>query len=237
VRADTTVGTVRGLHRYPVKSLAGESLRTVSVDQRGVAGDRLWAVLDHDGKLGSGKSSRRFRRMDGLLRLTATLDGEVPVVGFPDGRRLRVDETATAGAMSAHVGRPVTLGRERSLPHHDEGPVHLVTTSSLAAARESLGRDVPTPRMRPNLVLDTGSEPVLLEDGWVGRRLAVGAEVVLDVRGPMQRCVMVGLDQVDLPPEPGLLGTLAALNDTCLGVVLDVVHGGTVAVGDAVRLA
>jgi uncharacterized protein len=237
VRADTIVGTVRILHRYPVKSIAGESLTTVAVDQRGVVGDRMWAVLDHDGKLGSGKSSRRFRRMEGLLRLTATLDGEVPVMGFPDGRQLRADEPAAAEAMSAYVGRPVTLGRERDVPHHDEGPVHLVTTSSLAAARDVLGGDVPPARMRPNLVLDTGPEAALLEDAWVGRRLAVGAEVVLDVRGTMERCVMVGLDQVDLPAEPTLLGRLAALNDTCLGIVLDVVRGGTVAVGDQVRLA
>jgi MOSC domain-containing protein len=237
VSADRAVGTVRDLRRYPVKSLAGEALTSVVVDQRGVVGDRMWAVLDHDGKLGSGKSSRRFRKMDGLLRLTATLDGEVPVVGFPDGRRLRADELAAAEAMSAYVGRPVSLGREHDLPHHDEGPVHLVTTSSLAAARNDLGRDVPPVRMRPNLVLDTGPEPALLEDGWVGRRLVVGAEVVLDVRGRMERCVMVGLEQVDEPAEPSLLGTLAALNDTCLGVVLDVVRGGRVSVGDEVRLA
>jgi uncharacterized protein len=237
VRADRVLGTVRSLHRYPVKSLAGESLGRVGVDERGVVGDRQWAVLDHDGKLGSGKSSRRFRRMDGLLRLTATLDGEVPVVGFPDGRRLRADGRAATEAMSAYVGRPVSLGRERDVPHHDEGPVHLVTTSSLAAAGDALGGHVPAARMRPNLVLDTGPEAVLLEDAWVGRRLAVGAEAVLDVRGPMERCVMVGLGQVDLPAEPTLLGRLAALNDTCLGIVLDVVRGGTVAVGDQVRLA
>jgi MOSC domain-containing protein len=237
VRADSVLGTVRSLHRYPVKSLAGESLRRVGVEERGVVGDRLWAVLDHDGRLGSGKSSRRFRRMDGLLRLTATLDGEVPVVGFPDGRRLAADGLAATEAMSAYVGRPVSLGRERDVPHHDEGPVHLVTTSSLAAACDALGGDVPAARMRPNLVLDTGPEAALLEDAWAGRRLAIGGEVVLDVRDRMARCVMVGLGQVDLPREPRLLGTLAALNETCLGVVLDVVVGGTVSVGDEVRPA
>jgi len=174
---------------------------------------------------------------EGLLRLTASVGpDDVPVVGLPDGRRLRAGEAVTDEALSAYVGRPVTLGRERDAPHHDEGPLHLVTTSSLAAAARALGADVPAARLRPNLVLDTGAALGLVEDGWVGHRLAVGDEVLLDVRGAMERCVMVGLDQVGLPTEPGLLRTLARLNETCLGVVLDVARGGVVRVGDPVHL-
>ena len=85
------------------------------------------------------------------------------------------------------------------------------------------------------MVLETdGPGPV--EDGWVGRRLAVGAEVVLEVTATMPRCVMVDLAQVDLPEEPGLLKAVADLNRTQLGVVADVVRPGTLAVGDAARL-
>jgi uncharacterized protein YcbX len=57
------------IRRYPIKSLLGERLSTVEVDQRGLVGDRLWAVRDADGKLGSGKNTRRFRRMPGLFML------------------------------------------------------------------------------------------------------------------------------------------------------------------------
>ena len=129
------VGHVAALHRYPVKSLTGETLARADVDCRGLAGDRLWAVRDPDGKLGSGKSSRRFRRMDGLLALRATYDGQVPVVEWPDGRRLRGDDPAVDDALSAHVGRPVSLGREADVPHFDDGPVHLVTTATVGASR------------------------------------------------------------------------------------------------------
>ena len=48
--------------RYPVKSLGGEQVAVCWADERGLAGDRVWAVQDRDGKLGSGKNSRRFRR-------------------------------------------------------------------------------------------------------------------------------------------------------------------------------
>ena len=57
------------IRRYPIKSLLGERLVTVDVGDRGLAGDRLWAIRDGDGKLGSGKNTRRFRRMLGLFEL------------------------------------------------------------------------------------------------------------------------------------------------------------------------
>lgn len=83
-----------GLYRYPVKSLMGETLDRIRIDGRGLAGDRVWSVRDVDGKFGSGKSTRRFRRMNGLLSLGARYDGDVPLVEFPDGRRHRGDDPA-----------------------------------------------------------------------------------------------------------------------------------------------
>ncbi|HEV2887924.1 MAG TPA: MOSC N-terminal beta barrel domain-containing protein [Jatrophihabitans sp.] len=61
------VGTVALLARYPVKSMRGEQLASAEVERRGLVGDREWAVYTPDGGIGSGKSSRRFRRVDGLL--------------------------------------------------------------------------------------------------------------------------------------------------------------------------
>ena len=63
------VATVVELWRYPVKSLLGAALDEVEVEVRGVVGDRLYAVTDRQGKLGSGKTSRRFRRLEGLFEL------------------------------------------------------------------------------------------------------------------------------------------------------------------------
>ena len=135
----SSVGRVASLHRYPVKSLAGESLAAVEVDARGLAGDRAWAVRDPDGKLGSGKSSRRFRKMDGLLLLSGAYDGDLPVVAFPDGRGVRADDPSVHDALSAYVGRPVRLEPEGEVSHFDDGPVHLVTTSGLRAVTEAHG--------------------------------------------------------------------------------------------------
>lgn len=229
------VGRVGSLHRHPVKSLAGEMLDTVELETRGVRGDRRWAVVDPDGKLGSGKSTRRFRRMDGLLALSASYDEDVPVVRFPDGTVLRGDDEQVHDALSAHVGRPVRLAAEGVVPHFDEGPVHLVTTSSLWALADLHGGEVDARRTRANLVVDTGPVAALVEAGWVGRRLSVG-EAVLAVSGVMPRCVMLEAAQAGLDAEPGLLRTLGDLADVELGVVAEVLQVGRVRVGDEVRL-
>jgi uncharacterized protein len=218
-----------------VKSLGGEALESAVVDHRGLVGDRLWAVRDVDGKLGSGKSTRRFRRMPGLLELTARYDDDrVPVVGFPDGRQLRADSAEIASALSGHVGRPVTLQPETEVSHFDEGPLHLVTSSSIARLSELHGREVDVRRLRANLVIDTGTRPRFDEDDWVGRRLGIGSEVSVRIREPMIRCVMVDLPQVGLAADGTLLSTLGRVNDTQLGLVVDVISGGTVRLGDSV---
>src|SRR5690242_1405316 len=105
------VGSIESLWRYPVKSVRGEQVSTLTVEERGVVGDRLYAVRNLEGKLGSGKSSRRFRKMEGLLELQAVYDGATPRISFPDGRVLSGDDPAIHADLSTYVGQPVTLAR------------------------------------------------------------------------------------------------------------------------------
>lgn len=227
---------VAAVHRYPVKSCLGERLARADVDLRGLVGDRLLAVYDVDGKLGSGKSSRRFRRMEGLQQLRSRYDGDLAVLQMPDGRQLREDDEQVHAALSDHVGRPVTLRREDGVPHFDDGPVHLVTTASLRELGERRGADVDPRRLRPNLVVDTGAATGFVEDEWLGRTLAVGREVRLRLVQPMPRCVMATAATADLPPDPGLLRSISDHHEGDLGVLAEVVEAGTLREGDTVEL-
>lgn len=228
---------VLSLHRYPVKSTSGEALGSVDVDVRGLVGDRAWAVRDTDGKLGSGKSTKRFRRMPGLLDLAARLgDDGVPVLHLPDGTALRADDPAVHGAVSAHVGRPVTVAPEADVSHFDDGPVHLVTTSTVRAVEAALGRPADPRRFRPNLVLGTDGDGYV-EDAWIGRELVIGPRLVLRVLMAMPRCVMVNLaQQAGVAADPDVLRTVTSAHDTTVGVLAEVVAPGPVALGDAVRV-
>lgn len=232
---DAVVGTVAELWRYPVKSLRGEQLETLDLDSRGVVADRAWAVIGEDGKIGSGKTTRRFRRMPGLLDMAARLDHTgVLEIRFPDGTSA-TDRDDVVARMREILGEPVTLEREASVAHHDDAAVHLLSTNSLRWLQAHLPHDaIDVRRVRPNLLISSHG-PGLDEEQWLGRGVEVGT-VRLQVEKRTERCVMTTMAQDDLPSAPGVVSTLESLNDFCLGVYASVVSAGSVSVGDAVTV-
>src|SRR5438067_892323 len=60
-RAQAKGGSVVGLWRYPVKSMMGEELNAAEITERGVVGDRRFAVVDAaTGKVAGAKNPRRW---------------------------------------------------------------------------------------------------------------------------------------------------------------------------------
>jgi uncharacterized protein len=226
--------TVAELWRYPVKSLLGEQLHEVLVEERGVVGDRLYAVTDRSGKLGSGKTTRRFRRLDGLFDLSARSEGERPFVTLPDGREFAAGDAELDTFLSERYGDELRVLREDGVPHHDAAPLHLLTTSSLRWLENILPASrIDVRRFRPNVLLDAAGA-ALVEDAWVGRRLALGSTVIRVVQRT-ERCVMTTHAQSELPKDPEVLRAVTELNDVCVGVYASVEQPGLIRVGDALR--
>lgn len=222
---------VLSLHRYPVKSLAGEDMDALDIETRGVVGDRYWSIRDAANKIGSGKATRRFAALPALLTLRASgVNGRVTVT-FPDGEVLAVDDPRTAGRVSEHLGQPVTLAAETDVTHFDDGPVSLLGIQSVNALAAAVNADVDPLRFRPNIVVS--GLPAFAEDDLVGRQVRVG-QVSLEVVMRSTRCVMIDMETADLPAQHGNLLAVGRLNETCLGVIARVVRPGRVTVGDPV---
>ena len=231
------VGEVSVLTRHPVKSMLGEVLDHVEVAERGLVGDRSWAAYTPDGGIGSGKTTRRFRRVDGLLQCRAVLDEQPePWLVLPPGTGHRAGTAATDEALSGFLGRPVQLRRESDVPHHDEAPVHLLTTGSVAELGRQLGRPVDARRFRANILIETATPPGFVEDDWVGRELAIGDTVVLALGAGMPRCVMVDAPRPDVGPQPPVLKVVAEVHALRLGLQASVRRPGTVRSEDVARL-
>jgi len=230
-----SLGRVAALTRFPVKSVGGEEVHAAVVEPRGLVGDRTWAVYTEDGGIGGGKTTRRFRRLDGLLGLSATADGDAPVIRSPDGRSAVAGTPDGDALVSATLGRPLRLAAETDVPHHDEAPVPVVTTAALRRVAELLGAPVDVVRLRANVVLDVEGTG-FPEDGWDDRLLALGDDVVLRPDGGMARCRMVDLVDGGRPSGDGLLKLLGRERDTFLGIRALVERGGTVRTGDPVHL-
>jgi uncharacterized protein YcbX len=96
--AQTELGSVVSLWRYPIKSMMGEELNATEVTQRGLIGDRAYALFDSsDGKAATAKNPRKWPR---LFDFRATLieparaAAKVPPVriAFPDGTTVTSDK-------------------------------------------------------------------------------------------------------------------------------------------------
>jgi uncharacterized protein YcbX len=194
---------------------------------RGVAGDRVLAVRDPEGKLGSGKNSRRFRSIDGLFAFRAQGEGDVEVA-FPDGRTMKADDPSIHEALSRALGVSVRLERESDVAHFDADPVHLVTTGSLDWLRRRLPQSrIDERRFRPNIVVEGSNEL-----SWIGRTLRIGGASVR-VTAPTERCRMTTLAQAELPFDAGVLRCITQEADLQFGVYAEVLSPGRIAVGDA----
>ncbi len=115
--------------------------------------------------------------------------------------------------------------------------LHVLTTSTLDRLRELNPRSRFEPRrFRPNLIIDTGGQEGFVENDWVGKTIAIGPEVRIQVTGPCPRCVMTTLSQADLPKDPEILKTAAQHNEARVGVYASVVQTGTIRIGDTLTV-
>lgn len=226
--------SVISLHRYPVKSMLGEQVGELATDERGVVGDRGWSVRTREGKIGSGKNTRRFAAVPGLQQVRAHLAETGVLVTLPDGGSHHVGSAVLQQRLSALVGQPVRLAPESDVSHFDDGPVSLIARASVEALAEYRGEHVDESRFRSNLVLDGIAS--FHDEMWIGRQLCIGS-AVLSVELPSPRCVMVDHATADLPSQPGNLLAVGRLNEARLGVIARVVKPGVVRLGDRVHVA
>lgn len=110
------MGTISGVRRYPVKSMLGEELDVTEVTDRGVLGDRGYALIDVEtGKVVSAKHPKKWPGLFGYSSayLAPVSDGGLPPVRvtLPDGGTVDSDAPDVDTALSRALGRKVTLSR------------------------------------------------------------------------------------------------------------------------------
>ena len=224
---------VAALRRYPVKSMGGEELDFVDVTERGVAGDRWFAVADDEGHFASGKSTRRFRRHDAVFDYTArtTVDGGVTV--HRHANRWRVGDPRLDAELSTAFNATVHVRAEDGIPHQDAGAVSLVSTGTLDWCTRRLGVDADPRRLRVNIVVHD-DEP-FIEEAWLGATVTVGG-CALRITTRIERCRMVDITQDGVDPRMPLLKPLADERGMNLAVYADVAAPGRISVGDPVTV-
>ena len=213
--------TLTGLYRYPVKSLAGEALRALEVDARGLRLDRHWMLIDRDGRFLTQRQQPRMTLIrtllddaDGLLLQAPGMpDLQVPVAGG-ERREVVVWQDRVS---AAPVGRAV----DQWLSDFLATPCHLVVMPD--EANRPVDQDFAEPSDQvgfadgfPFLLISQGSledlnarleQPVPMqrfrpnlvvsgcqafaEDGW--QRIRIG-QIEFRVAKACSRCIIPTID-------------------------------------------
>jgi len=214
---------VSRLFRYPVKSLPGLEVESLSFDDFGPRGDRRWMIVDQSGRF---LTQRKFPQ----LALTGvSVDGDTVVVTVPGHGRHRLEATersrqvvvwrdqmfateeagGASEAFSRWLGLPVSLvfmpdstfrqvdtryvPERRRVSFADGFPLLLVNQASIDQVSRWVGRSMDVRRFRPGIVLE-GAD-AFVEDDWQAVRIG---SMVIDLVKPCSRCIMTTVD-----PETG----------------------------------
>jgi uncharacterized protein YcbX len=236
--AQQLLGHIAGLFRFPVKSMAGETLQQANVRWAGIEGDRRYAFVLSDGAKSAQIDFPWFtgREYPPLVTYQAAYqDGTAVSVTTPDGSQWTVDSEALHSELMARSKRSISLLR-LGRGAHDGTPVSLISTRSIAdvAAASGIG-DTDPRRFRPNVLVELA--PDTHEDEWVGRALAIGDgenPPKLWVTRPDPRCMMININPRTGIQQPSVLKHVATTRGSNLGIYATVMAIGTINVGDAI---
>ncbi len=211
--AKRQVGVVSELYRYPVKSMLGERCEALAVGARGVAGDRAWAL--REAATGFIVSAKKFAKMLDLSARYATEPGpetgDAPItIVLPDGRAIDPAAADAAAALSAILGREITLERARPKQHTRAGIDPDTIFGDVPI--EQVMPDLTRATMPPSFALVSGSffdsaEIHLLASGTLAHLATmIGPDVRLDARRFRPNIFIDSEGQADGFVEDGWLG-------------------------------
>jgi uncharacterized protein YcbX len=261
----TKVGAVESLWRYPVKSMAGETLDEIFVGYAGVFGDRFCAIHYAAGHEGfpfltarnnpamllyrprfrdEGLAARPLNQAaaeglgPGITPLyPAPLDRLAIDVRTPSGDVLALDDPQLREALVTKGVEADKLSVIRSdRALTDCRPISLISHGTIAQLSGEIGTPLDPRRFRANINADLGSAAGFAENAFVGKRLRIGERAIIAVLDHDPRCKMISLDPDTGEENANVLRQVAKAHDGCAGVYCAVLAEGTVRRGDAIAL-
>jgi len=245
--------TVSGLYRYPVKSMQGESLDSVTLAANAIfPGDRQFAVAHKTSAWDAASPGWRpkgdfvnLTRVEKLANLQALLDDDGRLEIQRGGKRVTGgDPTAPAGRavieqfLSAFLGDvangPFRLAQaaENALTDVPMPFVSLISADSARDLERVVRQPVDPLRFRGNIVFE--GLPAWGEFDWIGREISVGT-ARLKVEERIGRCAATGVNPETAQRDLNIVRTLSeAWRHTDMGVYATVIEAGTVRPGDTI---
>ncbi len=236
---DVVIGHIHAIYRYPVKSMAGETLECAPLGWHGLEGDRRFAF-------------RRIAERSGFPWLTAgklpelllykpirQADTDLPShITTPEGKVLEITSDELRDEIARRYGAEVEMMQLKQ-GIFDDATISLISLATSNKITTESGNPPDIRRFRPNVVIDTQGSAPFTEDQWVGKTVIFGDakdSPAIQVTVRDLRCAMVNLDPDTAKSDPAVLKAVAQMNQTCAGVYGTVIRVGMLAVGQPIYL-
>lgn len=231
------IGHVRALQRFPVKSMAGETLSVAEVDWQGIEGDRQYAFYF------KGNDSRfpwlTARNVPAMVLHKATFaDAGAPrtstvKVEMPGGALVSLHDPLLHACMEAAAGEPVAL-MQVARGIHDAMPISIQTSAGHTQLEKTHGCELDPRRFRTNVTIESELDP----SEFRGLRLAFGGEegAVVHCADPIPRCMMITIDPDTAAKDVGILRTVVQQFGNAYGIYAGPARPGLIQLGDPVRV-
>jgi uncharacterized protein YcbX len=206
------IGVVSELWTYPIKALAPVVHDRIAVEETGLAGDRVRALLVETPE--HARFGKTLRGKENALMHTA-----------PD--------LATGTATAERGGATVRLSDPAR--YFDAAPVSIIMDTWVRDCERLAGRPVEAQRFRPNIVARSEPGYPFVEADLIGSTILIGC-VALRVIAAIDRCVTIAYDLVTGEIDAAILRAISNDRKNVVGVYAEVTQTGTVARGDALTL-
>jgi uncharacterized protein len=232
------VGVIRGLARYPVKSMQGEACASLPLTLQGFEEDRRFAFVQAESRSSfpwlTARQVPEFLHWQTSVEKPGTPDVAVTVT-TPAGERWPVADSGLRQAIEKCFGKPVFLLRDYR-GSFDVANVSLISEQTVQRIAEESQTEANPWRFRSNLLVNLEGGAAFDELKWVGRVLRLGDKARIGIIEADQRCVMITLDPATSEPAPKILKCVAQQHNSCAGVYATVLTPGAVQTGDAIHL-
>lgn len=236
------IAKIKAIFRYPIKSMAGESLASAKLGWHGIEGDRRFALLRAGNESGfpwltAGRLPKLLQYRPVNRSANGTEDLPTHVI-TPGGREMELRSEELRQELSNAFGSPVEMIRlDQGI--FDEAKVSVISTATIKAIGKECELDLEVQRFRPNLLIETLSGTPFAEDAWVGKTIRFQARTDaagINVSMRDLRCAMINLDPETGTSNPKVLKAVVKLNGNDAGVYAAIVGVGVLSVGDRLFL-
>lgn len=218
---------VTQLWRYPVKSMIGERVDAVELDDLGIVGDRTWAVRDLE--RGGIRGAKKIGALMQLAARSGSTDADPVTITMPDGTTVTTADDEVDDLVSRALDHPIRLESLRpadDLDHYRRGAPD--SDDMVEELRDVFGRegDEPLPDFSifPPEIIEYESPPGTYHDAYpllILTEQALAAlsdalpESVVDVRR-FRPSIVIDADGEAGHPEFGWTGRTATLGSAVI---------------------